>query len=180
MPITTTENVKKHLQIPATDSTKDALIDSLIVKVQSFFIKRINNCVVPNFFHESNNISFVSSDKSINDDNAGFIDAGFAVDNEILVQGTFQNDGVFTIDSITASKIVVKETVIDEDSDLRTIIHRIVFDGEIEMAAIDFIASKIDKIKNVKSFSLGDYSQTNLTNSEMMQTFSSFRKLQFD
>lgn len=180
MPITTTEEVKKLLQIPTSDSTKDALINSLIVKVQSFFIKRINNCVVPNFYHESNNISFATSDKSINDDNAGFIDAGFAVDNEILVQGTFQNDGVYTIESITASKIVVKENVVDEDSDLRTIIHRIVFDGEVEMAAIDFIASKLNKERSVKSRSLGDHSETFLTNSELMDAFSSFRKLQFD
>lgn len=180
MPITTKEEVKKLLQIPTSDTSKDDAIDSLIVKVQSFFIKRINNCVVPNFYHESNNISFATSDKSINDDNAGFIDAGFAVDNEILVQGTFQNDGVYTIESITASKIVVKENVVDEDSDLRTIIHRIVFDGEVEMAAIDFIASKLNKERSVKSRSLGDHSETFLTNSELMDAFSSFRKLQFD
>lgn len=180
MPIATTSEVKKLLQIPSSDTSKDTLIDSLIVKVQSFFLSRINNCVVPNFYHESYNISFVASDKSINDNNAGFIDAGFAVGNEILVQGTFQNDKVFTIASITESKIVVSETVVDEDSDLRTIIHRIVFDGEIEMAAIDFIAGKLNKERSVKSRSLGDHSETFLTNSELMDAFSSFRKLQFD
>ncbi len=180
MPITTKEEVKKLLQIPTSDTSKDDAIDSLIVKVQSFFIKRINNCVVPNFYLESNNISFVASDKSINDDNAGFLDAGFAIGNEILVQGTFQNDKVFTIASITESKIVVSETIVDENSDLRTIIHRIVFDGEIEMAAVDFIAGKLNKERSVKSRSLGDHSETFITNAELMDAFSSFRKLQYD
>ena len=180
MPITTKEEVKKLLQIPASDTSKNDAIDSLIVKVQSFFVKRINNCVVPNFYYESNHISFVASDKSLNDDNAGFLDAGFAVGNEILVQRTFQNDKIFKIASITASKITVSETVVDEDSDLRIIIHKVVFDGEIEMAAIDFIASKLNADRSVKSRSLGDHSETFLTNSELIDAFSSFRKLQFD
>jgi len=180
MPITTITEVKKLLQIPISDTSKDDAINSLILKVQTFFINRINNCVVPNFYYESYNISFVASDKSINDDNEGFLDAGFVVGNEILVQGTFQNDKVFTISTITASKIVVTETVVDEDSDLRTIIHRIVFGGEIEMAAIDFIAGKLNKERTVKNRSLGDHSETFITNTELMEAFSSFRKLQYD
>lgn len=184
MPVTTIAEVKKLLQIPTSDTTKDDAINSLILKVQTFFIKRINNCVVPNFYKEGYNISFASTDRSINDADSGLIDAGFAVNNEILIQGSFQNDKVYAIQSITEDKIIVVDdanaAIVTEESGNRIIIHRVEFSGEIEMAAIDFIAGKLNKDRAVSSHSLGDHSETFLTNSEMMDTFSSFRKLQFD
>lgn len=184
MPLTTKTEVKKLLQIPTSDISKDDAIDSLILKVQSFFIKRINNCVVPNFYKEGYNISFDSSDRSINDADSGLIDAGFAVGNEILIQGSFQNDKVFKIETIIENKIVVvsdaNAVITTEESGNRIIIHRIEFTGEIEMAAIDFIAGKLNKERSVKSRSLGDHSETFVTQSEMMDSFSSFRKLQYE
>lgn len=183
MPLTTKAEVKKLLQIPTSDTSKDDAIDSLILKVQTFFIKRINNCVVPNFYKEGYNISFDSSDRSINDSDSGLVDAGFAVNNEILIQGSFQNDKVFKIESITEGKIVVvtdaNAAITTEESGNRIIIHRVEFSGEIEMAAIDFIAERLNKSRNISSHSLGDHSETFISQKEMLNAFSSWKKVQW-
>ncbi|MBS4034391.1 MAG: hypothetical protein KGZ85_08010 [Ignavibacterium sp.] len=180
MPITTKEEVKELLQIPAADTSKDILIDSLIVKVQDFIIRRINNFAVPYVYAECYGLTFTASDKSINSNSQQFLESGLDQGNNILVSGTYQNNKLFSIATITDNKITVNETVVNEESSLRVIIHKVEFTEDIKLATADFIAFKMNKEKTVKSRSLGDHSESFFTQQEMLAEFSSFRKLQWD
>lgn len=180
MPITTKEEVKELLRIPEADTSKDNLIDSLIVKVQDFIIRRINNFAVPYVYVECYGLTFTSSDKSINSDSQKFLESGLVQGNNILVSGTYQNNKLFSIASITDTKITANETVVNEESSLRVIIHKVEFTEDIKLAAADFIAFKMNRDKTVKSKSLGDHSESYFTHQEMLAEFSSFRKLQWD
>lgn len=180
MPITTTAEVKVLLQIPNADTSKDTLISSLIVIVQDFIVRRINNFAIPNSFIESYWPTFTASDKSINDATIDFREYGFVAGNEILVSGSYQNNKIFTIVSVAEHKIIVTETVKDEESTTRVIIKRIEFTDDIKLASTDFIASKMNRDKTVKSRSLGDHSESFFTPEEMLSTFDPFKKLNWD
>lgn len=180
MPITTKEEVKELLQIPAADTSKDDLIDSLIIKVQDFIVRRINNFAVPNVYIECYGLTFQASDKSINTTSQDFTESGFAVGNEILVSRTYQNNKLFKIASIAANKITVEEAVSNEENSLRVIIQKVEFTEDIKLSAADFIAFKMNRDKTVKSRSLGDHSESYFTPQEAMDTFSTYRKLTWD
>ncbi|MBU1095831.1 MAG: hypothetical protein KKB34_05055 [Bacteroidetes bacterium] len=179
MPIASIDEIKELIQIPTADTSLDALITKLISIVQDFVIRRINNFAVPYVFTESYNISFVSADKSINDENSGLAQFGLAVGNDILVQGSVQNNKVFTIATISESKITVNETIIDEEAGTRVIIQKLEFTEDIKLAVSDYILYRLNKHRTKKSYSLGDYSESGYNNSEMLEVFSSFRKLQW-
>jgi len=161
-------------------ATQDALLDSLIIIVQDFIVRRINNFVVPHFYIETYSPTFTASDKSINNDTNDFTESGLIAGNEILVSGTYQNNKIFTIVSVAEHKIVVSETVKDESNNTRVLLQRIEFTDDIKLAAADFIAMKLNKDKTVKSRSLGDHSESFFGPEEMLDTFSSFRKLKWD
>lgn len=180
MPVTTKAEVKTLLQIAAADTSKDNIIDSLIVKVQDFIVRRINNFIVPEIYIQSDSLSFVASSKKIIDADAGLAYDGFAIGNDILVLGSYQNDKIFSIKTISAGEIEVNETIVDEAAGNLIFIRRVQFTEDIKMAAADFIAFKLNKDKTVKSRSLGDYSESFFSPQEMLETFSAFKKLQWD
>ncbi len=180
MPITTKDEVKTLLQIASTDTSKDTLIDSLIVKVQDFIVRRINNFIVPEIYIQGDNISFAASSKKILDADAELDHDGFAVGNDILVLGSYQNDKIFSIKTVASGEIEVNEVVVDEPAGNLIFIRRVQFTEDIKIAAADFISFKLNKEKTVKSRSLGDHSETYFTQTEMLDTFASFRKLQWD
>jgi hypothetical protein len=180
MPITTKDEVKTLLQIASADTSKDTLIDSLIVKVQDFIVRRINNFIVPEIYVQGDNISFAATSKKIIDADAELDHDGFAVGNDILVLGSYQNDKIFSIKTVAAGEIEVNETVVEEAAGSLIFIRRVQFTEDIKMAAADFIAFKLNKEKTVKSRSLGDHSESFFNQQEMLETFSTFRKLQWD
>lgn len=180
MPITTKDEVKILLQIASADTSKDILIDSLIVKVQDFIVRRINNFIVPEIYIQGDNISFAATSKKIIDADAELNHDGFAVGNDILVLGSYQNDKIFSIKTVAAGEIEVNEVVVDEPAGNLIIIRRVQFTEDIKLAAVDFIAFKLNKEKTVKNRSLGDHSESYFSQTEMLEVFSTFRKLQFD
>lgn len=163
-----------------SSATQDSLIDSLIVIVQDFIVRRINNFAVPHFYVETYSPTFTASDKSINNDTNDFTESQLIAGNEIFVSGSYQNNKIFTIVSVAAHKITVSEAVVDETNDVRVVIQKILFTNDIKLAVADFIAMKLNKDKTVKSRSLGDHSESFFTQDEMLETFSSFRKLNWD
>ena len=163
-----------------SDVSKDALIDSLIVKVQDFIVRRINNFIVPEYYFFGDNISFDSSTSIIADGDSGIDTGAFAVGNDILVLGSYQNDKVFSIKSVSESEIEVNETLTEEAAGNLIYIRRIQFTEDIKIAAADFIASKLNKEKSLKSKSLGDHSESYFTQTEMLDVFAPFKKLQWD
>lgn len=180
MPITTKSEVKTLLQIASSDTSKDTLIDSLIVKVQDFIVRRINSFIVPEIYVQGENISFAATSKKILDADSELDHDGLAVGNDIIVLGSYQNDKMFTIKFISAAEIEVNETVIDEAAGSLVLIRRVQFTEDIKLATADFIAFKLNKEKTVKSRSLGDHSESFFTQQEMLENFSTFRKLIWD
>jgi len=186
MPLTTKSEVKELLQIASTDTSKDALIDSLILKVQDFIIRRINNFFVPDVYASGSRISFASVDKSINDLDSLLNVDGLTVGNDITILGSYQNGNrLFSISTITSSKIVVNEVIVEEPSYSQVVtIQRIQFTEDIKMAATEFISNRMTKNKNVKSISLGDFSESysdqGFGQKDMMNTFSYWKKVQWD
>ncbi|PKM75034.1 MAG: hypothetical protein CVU92_03410 [Firmicutes bacterium HGW-Firmicutes-17] len=179
MPIASKDEIKELNQIPSTDTSMDVLITKLISIVQDFVVRRINSFAVPYVYTESYNISFVSADKSINDENNGLAQFGLTIGNDILVQGSVQNNKLFTVASVSEAKITVNENVIDEEAGTRVIIQKIEFTEDIKLAVSDYILYRLNKHRIKKSYSLGDYSESGYNNSEMLEVFSSFRKLQW-
>lgn len=181
MPLTTKSEVKSLLQISSSDTSKDDLIDSLILKVQDFIIRRINNFFVPDVYAFGSRISFTASDKSINDLDLLLNVDGLAAGNDIIILGSYQNGNkLFSISTITSSKIVVNEVIVDEPSyDQVVYIQRVQFTQDIVLAATDFIAERFNRDRNLKSRSLGDHSETFLTQKEMESSFSYWKKVQW-
>src|SRR5574338_137928 len=114
MPLTTKSEVKSLLQISSSDTSKDDLIDSLILKVQDFIIRRINNFFMSDVYATGSRISFTALDKSINDLDALLNVDGLAAGNDIIVLGSYQNGNkLFSIETIAAAKITVNEVIVD-------------------------------------------------------------------
>ena len=179
MPITIRDEVKVLLQIASSDTSKDDIIDSLIVKVQDFIVRNINNFIVPEFYFYGESISFVASSKKIIDADSGIDTNAFAVGNDIIVLGSYQNDKVFTIATVSESEIVTNEAIVNEEAGALIYIRRIRFTEDIKISVADFIAGKLNKEKTVKSRSLGDHSESFFTHTELLETFATFRKLQW-
>lgn len=181
MPLTTKSEVKTLLQISSSDTSKDDLIDTLILKVQDFIIRRINNFFVPDVYTFGSRISFAAADKSINDLDALLNVDGLGVGNDITILGSYQNGNkLFSIASITASKIVVNEVIVEEPSYSQVIyIQRVQFTQDIVLAATDFIAERLNSSRNISSHSLGDHSETFISQKEMMNAFSHWKKVQW-
>lgn len=178
----TKNEVKQHLQIAETDTSRDDLISSLIIKTQEFIVRRINNFFLPGVYAFGSNISFSSEDNSINDGDSLLDIDGLAEGNDIVVLNSYQNNRIFEIKTITSSKITLTDDVkVKQEASANQIItiQRICFDEDIKLAAVDFISSKLRKSKDVKSESLGDYSATYLTDKEMLSTFSPFKRVQW-
>lgn len=186
MPITTKDEVKELLQIPSADTSKDNLITKLVTIVQDFIVRRINNFAVAGFFVEGYDLVFKSSDKTINSQNQSFKFSGFRQGDEIQISKSLRNNKIFTISAVADDKITVSEDLKDEDplndygGYYRVIIQKIEFTEDIKLAAADFIAMKMNKEKTVKSRSLGDHSESFFNQQEMLETFSSFRKVQWE
>jgi len=104
------------------------------------------------FIGDATDISFANSDKSINS-----TDTDLSIFNgvdKIRIAGSASNDGVYTISSVSANKIVVNEDITDEDAG--------------EYVAIEYEENKTPQIKYfcVKTLSVGSGTTLYYQNSE--------------
>jgi hypothetical protein len=70
-------------------------------------------------FHlTADTIAFVASSGTITDSASGFVTAGFAAGQSLIVEGTSNNDGIFTIASVVAGTITLSasDTLVDESA----------------------------------------------------------------
>lgn len=180
----TVSEVKTFLEI--TDPAHDNLLQALVTSVNDFIIRRINNYAVPGFYQAGYNVVFDKAAKTITlDDPAityGFVYQGFADGNSILIKGSHQNDGIYTIASLTESQITIEEDTLTNETNInRTVIQRVKFTEDVKLAASEYIASKMDinKTRGISSYSLGDYSETRKMQSEMQDIFRPYKKMQW-
>lgn len=68
------------------------------------------------FSYERDDISFINSDSSINTVAGDFNNGSVQVGDKIIITGSTDNNGTFTVVSKTTSKIVVSETITDESA----------------------------------------------------------------
>jgi hypothetical protein len=65
---------------------------------------------------ERDDISFANADSSINTASGDFTDCNPQVGDRIIITGSTNNNGIVTVVSVVASKIVVSETIINESA----------------------------------------------------------------
>lgn len=120
MIITDLAEIKDFLGIDFTDTSKDDFINLIIPVAIDFIFKYTgNNFAIKNTGIISNSLSFSNIDSTITDANAQLLNNTFFSSNQIIrVENSIYNNGVYEIDSVTASIIMIKTgyTFNDEDS----------------------------------------------------------------
>ncbi len=180
---------KTFLQIPATVSTYDDLINQLIPHVEVMAMERTRN-----FFHAQPQligagISFAAATKTITNIAGNFLSLvpyplgtryGSIVDNDDLletyilrvkfqagmyvhIEQSLLNDGIHLIKSVPDGNTIVlddNDTVFDESMGMLVRITRMNFKPGLKLAFSRLIGFYLIKNYGVKSKSLGDYSET--------------------
>jgi len=72
--------------------------------------------IAAEFNFERDDISFVNADSSINTAGGDFDNDSMIAGDKIIISGSTNNNGIFTIVSVATAKIIVSETVIDESA----------------------------------------------------------------
>jgi len=175
MPITTVDEVKALLQT----SEYDSLIAILIPKVQYYVLTKVNSFLNSRVYLLNSNIEFIRSTKKIINSDSLFLQSKFASGNDILVKGSLHNDGAYSIATASENELLLNENLIADESagDEYVLIQKVDFPPDISMAAADYIAFKLNKNRNSKSISLGDYSETFIAHNEIMTVFHPWRDL---
>lgn len=171
MPILSTSEVKTLLQISV--STYDTLIGILLPIVEEAIINHCNNHFIdtyegilgttPTVYVYGNTFEFINSDNSVNNTDKDFTAMDFQVDDNVRVYNSLQNNKVFKIATIAATKITFDTdiTIKDEDNDNTVIIGRVLYPEPIKLVAADMVGYKLQKRgKYFKSEKIDDYSYT--------------------
>ncbi len=113
MPIITLADVKSLLQI--TDTSKDALITTLIPIVQDKVVRYCHNTFdMPMIRSYGDTFTFDASQKTITDSNSEFVNNNFIAGLEIRIKNSVYNDGTYTINTLTAAVLTTNETLVNE------------------------------------------------------------------
>lgn len=167
MPIITKAKVKILLQISVT--TYDTIIDELIPIVQDFIVDYCNNSFKdPNIYMVATTISFADTDPdTIFDSLSGFVDADFAADMEIVVEGSENNNGMYTLDTVVAGTLTLISTdeLITESAGMEVMITKVEWPKGIWGTTAQMIGYNIARTKEfmsigVSSESYGDTSRS--------------------
>jgi Protein of unknown function (DUF2742). len=165
MPIATKAEVKSILQIAEAVTTYDSFITALIPLIQDFIVfdHCKNDFRIDNIYVLSSDISFVSSSKKIIDSvNAPFVDAAFYAGMDILVVGSYHNDGIYSIatSGLAAGELTLNESLIDEDENQFIEIYKVKFPAALKRTVAKMIQYDMNKknFEGIASESLGSHS----------------------
>jgi hypothetical protein len=189
MPIATKTEIKTLLQI--SGSAYDTLIDALIPAVQDFIVQYCNNNFInKNIYLNGSSISFIHNAETadtIMDEDENFVEALFADGMDILVEGSYNNDGMYLVGTVAAGTLTLDtgETLVTEDEGTAIRITRVVFPKALKLPfskLIQFDLAKRDK--SITSFRLGDYSESYAGDGDyppgLLKSLVFFRKLYND
>lgn len=180
MSILTKEIIKGLLDI--TDSSRDSFIDKNLMSAEAFLFSRTNNffeIATNQFFVESNNISFANGTPSkILDSESGFVDAGFVDGMVFRIKGSYLNDGVVPVSTVTAGEITLQagHSLSDEDYSLniRITIVRLPEPAKLFVAKyLEFHFPNKSTTEGIKSEKFDDYSVTFKDSSEIPKSIMS-------
>ena len=159
--IITADEVKTLLQ---NENIDDDLLNLNIPIVEQAICDYCNTDFVDkNFdFFSSANISFLSSDHSIN--MTGIENKKLVVGDSIRVYKSLRNNQTFTIDEITTGKIKINDdidSIIDEDEGETVYITKVKYPVPAKFTAAQMIGYNIEKLTpGMKSEKVDDYSIT--------------------
>jgi len=174
MPLITLKDVKSLLNY--TDDTYDVRIKSLIPYVQDKVITITNNKFKqPRVYLRTSEIIFASADNptiTIDDPAFDFDDIGFKNGDDICIEGTMKNDGIYQIstvgtDSLTltvdASGVIRDEDAVNDFSYTYTdvVVSLVVFPRAIKPAVANMIRyDMLERVNRtgVSSETIGNYS----------------------
>lgn len=169
--IATLSEIKTLLGISGT--TQDAKIKLNMPIVENFICSFCKNDFVeyahttpsyPRVCIQSNELEFTNNTNSLDSTTLDFTDYRIAAGDNLRVYGSFHNEKVFTISSITANSIVFEDvnTVKDENySDYLTVV-RVIYPEDLKKAYAFMINYNIkaDSYKGLQSETILGYSYT--------------------
>lgn len=163
--IITLNEVKTILQISV--STYDSLINMFIPIVEQDICDYCKTDFVDEEFDffSSNDITFVASDNSIN--LTGISDKKLVANDSIRVYKSFRNNKTFTVDSVSANKIILNsiDTVQDEDEGETVYVMKVKYPVPLKFVAAKMINYQLvtntdEFTPGMKSEKVDDYSIT--------------------
>ena len=176
-------DVKRLLQIPATDTAQDDAIDKFIEVLPEWLVGFCRqNFINPNLYRVANTFTF--SGQTITDSLSGFLTAGFAGGMDIHIYGSQQNDGYYTIESVTADVLTVKDRHFNEEPEFWTVnLHQVIFPAGLQLPVASLFGYWLSKGKKqgVNSESIGDYSVSYSADmpQEILSMFKPFRRVKW-
>lgn len=183
MPVITLNEVKSLLQLITVDSTRDALITTLIPVVQKNVVRYCRNSFLnPQIRLLSSAIAFTVEgveplSYKIADEHLRFLDYHF-IPGDYKISGSLLNDGIYTITDVEASALTVAEVLRVESAGEYIQIVKVEFPEDLKIPVSQYIRWLLTiQGKIVKSESLpGGYSVTFKDEQEVMKPFNQFRK----
>lgn len=166
MPIISTAEVKTLLQL--TDNSKDSFITADIPLVQQFIVDYCHNKFkVPDVYVVNGQLIFNANDKTIINDVDDFLYAGFKAGFDIVVEGSLNNDGIYTIKAVEQYKITLSDndSIVDEsisDWVQWVRVSKVLFPIALKRTVAKMIAFDMNKKigQGLRSESLGDHSES--------------------
>ncbi|CAM4186177.1 phage head-tail connector protein [Paenibacillus alkaliterrae] len=161
--IATLAEVKSILQI--IDTSKDSVINALLPSVERFILDWTRNQFKQTKVRiQGKGISFDATTKAILDSAGGFVLRKFAPGIQIVVEGSLLNDGVYKINTVTATQLTLTpESVLKAESAGEYVtITMVSYPASLKLdvaSMISFAMAKANK-EGIQSESLGDYSVT--------------------
>ncbi len=162
MAILTATEVTVYSSISASVAT--IIAGNLIPIMQETITTMLNNYFVTELYLQDT-LTFNATARTIVANNS-FESKNFLAGDDIFLYGSYRNDGYFTLDSVSGSTLTVisGQSVVDELSGRSILVSVVKWPIEVKKAAALMIAYDYDvrpkKSANLKSFTLGPYSET--------------------
>lgn len=193
MSLITRTEIKGILGLADTDNSKDDFIDKNLPLAESFLFDETHNyfeVATEQIFLESSTISFESGSPSkIIDSESQFVNTGFRGGMALRIKGSYYNDGVITVETVSDGELILEEDInlIDEDAGLEIRITLV----KLPQAAKLFVAKLIElnfpneKVRaGIESERFDDYSVKYIIKEDIPQTImmliDKYRKLSWE
>jgi len=160
MPITTLGNVRTLLQITDSDSPYNDVISLLIPIIQDWIVEYCNNHFLDDRVQYSGS-TFSFATNTITDSENGFEDEGFVANDDIDVEGTDGNDGIYNVITVAAATLTLSiSNLVTESSGDYVTITRITWPPGVKLAAARMIMYDLKRMNQmgISAESKGDYS----------------------
>ncbi len=169
MAIVTAADLTKYSNLSASAAT---IAIDLIPSIQDRVCIICNNYFTSSDLYLESEVTFNATARTIIADGEDYDSVNLLAGEDVLISGSYRNDGVFTLSSVSGSTLTVisSQSVVDELSGASVLISLIKWPAPVKQAACQMIAYDYDvrpkQSANLKSHSLGPFSENFTTGSE--------------